>query len=397
MNRILSDWSLSAFVAGLVALVATFSGPVLIVVEAGRAGHLDPILISTWIWALSFGAGILSLWCSLRYRVPVIGAWSTPSVVLLMNALSQHEFSDVIGCYLLVAILVTYLGYSKIFSKLLSYLPTHLLTAMISGVLFQFCIKIFQSLEQVPTIVLPILASYLIARRLIPRYSVAIGLLVGLAPALINQYGSSGSMNLMIAHPVITLPTFRFDTLISLGLPLLLLALTQYATGITVLKNAGYKITDRSLVTVSGLISIPFSLFGSSGINPAAIVGAICASPECHQDPKRRYISGLVCGFFYLVLGAFGASIVGLFSLLPSHLITVLAGLALLSTLISSLATSFATESTRDSATITFAVTVSGMSFFGLGSALWGLIAGMIFTTLTTRSIFSQIISQSEK
>lgn len=397
MNRILSDWSLSAFVAGLVALVATFSGPVLIVVEAGRAGHLDPILISTWIWALSFGAGLLSLWCSLRYRVPVIGAWSTPSVVLLMSALSQHEFSDVIGCYLLVAILVTYLGYSKIFTKLLSYLPTHLLTAMISGVLFQFCIKIFQSLEQVPTIVLPILASYLIARRLVPRYSVAIGLLVGLAPALINQYGSSGSMNLMIAHPVITLPTFRFDTLISLGLPLLLLALTQYATGITVLKNAGYEITDRSLVTVSGLISIPFSLFGSSGINPAAIVGAICASLECHQDPKRRYISGLVCGFFYLVLGAFGASIVGLFSLLPSHLITVLAGLALLSTLISSLATSFATESTRDAATVTFAVTVSGMSFFGLGSALWGLIAGMIFSTLTTRSIFSQTISQSEK
>jgi benzoate membrane transport protein len=201
----------------------------------------------------------------------------------------------------------------------------------------------------------------------------------------------------MIAHPVITLPTFRFDTLISLGLPLLLLALTQYATGITVLKNAGYKITDRSLVTVSGLISIPFSLFGSSGINPAAIVGAICASPECHQDPRRRYVSGLVCGIFYLVLGAFGASIVGLFSLLPSQLITVLAGLALLSTLISSLATSFADESTRDAATITFAVTVSGMSFFGLGSALWGLIAGMIFTTLTTKSIFSQIISQSEK
>ena len=397
MNRILSDWSLSAFVAGLVALVATFSGPVLIVVEAGRAGHLDPILISTWIWALSFGAGLLSLWCSLRYRVPVIGAWSTPSVVLLMSALSQHEFSDVIGCYLLVAILVTYLGYSKIFTKLLSYLPTHLLTAMIAGVLFQFCIKIFQSLEQVPTIVLPILASYLIARRLVPRYSVAIGLLVGLAPALINQYGSSGSMNLMIAHPVITLPTFRFDTLISLGLPLLLLALTQYATGITVLKNAGYNFSDHSLVTISGLISIPFSLCGSSGINPAAIVGAICASPECHQDPKRRYISGLVCGFFYLVLGAFGASIVGLFSLLPSHLITVLAGLALLSTLISSLATSFATESTRDAATVTFAVTVSGMSFFGLGSALWGLIAGMIFSTLTTRSIFSQTISQSEK
>ena len=115
-------------------------------------------------------------------------------------------------------------------------------------------------------------------------------------------------------------------------------------------------------------------------MNPAAIVGAICASPECHPDPQRRYIAGVVCGLGYLCVGIFGASVVALFSLLPSGLIATLAGLALLGTLVSALAGSLADERHREPALITFVVTVSGMSFFGLGSALWGLLAGLLFT-----------------
>jgi len=187
-------------------------------------------------------------------------------------------------------------------------------------------------------------------------------------------------VHLTLVQPVLTAPTFGRDALIGLGLPLLLLALTQYATGITILRNAGYQVSAQAVVGGSGLVSIPLALFGSSGVNPAAIVGAICASPECHPDPQRRYIAGLVCGLGYLCVGIFGASVVALFSLLPGGLIATLAGLALLGTLVSALASSMADERHREPALITFVVTVSGMSFFGLGSALWGLLAGLLFT-----------------
>lgn len=379
IKQLQRDVSVSAVVAGLIALVATYSGPVLIVVQAAQAGHLSNEVLSTWIWALSVGAAALGLWISLHRRIPVIGAWSTPGVALLITALGQYPFSDVIGCYLVLAVVIALLGWSGLFTRMIKMLPSSLLSAMIAGILFQFCTKIFQSMQIAPTLVVPVMLIYLIGRRFFPRYAVAASLLVALLAAMFSMQTGSHDVSLVLAHPVWTAPTFDVGALLGLGLPLTLLALTQYATGVTILTNAGYPVSAREVVGVSGLVSIPLAIFGSSGINPAAIVGALCASPECHPDPRRRYIAGLVCGLGYLLLGSFGASIVAVFSMLPAGLVATLAGLAVLGTLMASLTSALADEPTREASLITFVVTVSGMSFFGLGSALWGLMAGVMF------------------
>ncbi|MCI0150793.1 benzoate/H(+) symporter BenE family transporter [Paraburkholderia sediminicola] len=384
-SRMRADFSASAAIAGLIALVATYSGPVLIVVQAAQAGHLSHSLLSTWIWAVSIGAGALGLWLSLRHKMPVIGAWSTPGVALLISGLAHYTFSDVIGCYLVVAIIIAVVGLSGLFGRLIQYLPAHLLSAMIAGVLFEFCAGIFQSLQSAPAVVLPVIVAYVVCRRIIPRYAVALALLTGVIAALSGTSFTVRGLDLSIVRPELTLPSASPEALIGLGLPLLLLALTQYATSIHVLRNAGYDISPRSVVGVSGLMSIPLALFGNSGINPAAIVGAMCASSECHENPQRRYISGVVCGIGYLCIGTFGASIIALFARLPEGLTTTLAGLALLGTFVSSLSSSLVSESHRESSIITFVVTVSGMSFLGLGSALWGLVAGVVFSLALSR------------
>ena len=379
IKQLQRDFSVSAAVAGLIALIATYSGPMLIVVQAAQAGRLSADLLSTWIWALSVGAATLSLWLSLRRCIPVIGAWSTPGVALLITALAQYQFSDVIGCYVVLALVIAVLGWSGLFSRMIKVLPASLLSAMIAGVLFQFCTKIFQSMQMSPLLVAPVVLVYLAGRRFFPRYAVAISLLTALLEAIFNLQADVRGVSLVLAQPVWTHPTFSSDALLGLGIPLLLLALTQYATGVTILANAGYPVSAREVVGFSGLVSIPLSIFGSSGINPAAIVGALCASPECHPDPKRRYIAGVVCGVGYLCVGIFGASIVAVFLLLPPGLVATLTGLAVLGTLLTSLASALADEPTREASLLTFVVTVSGMSFFGLGSALWGLIVGVVF------------------
>ncbi len=384
-SRMRADFSLSAAIAGLIALVATYSGPVLIVVQAAQAGHLSPSLLSTWIWAVSIGAGAVGLWLSLRHKMPVIGAWSTPGVALLITGLAHYPFKDVIGCYLVVSIVIAVIGLSGLFGRLIQHLPAHLLSAMIAGVLFDFCAGIFRSLQSTPAIVLPVVVVYVACRRLIPRYAVALALLAGVAVALPGTNFGVQGLDLSVARPEFTVPGFSFTSLMGLGLPLLLLALTQLATSIHILRSAGFYIAPRSVVGASALMSIPLAFFGNSGINPAAIVGAMCASPECHEDPRRRYISGVVCGIGYLCIGTFGASVVALFARLPDGLTTTLAGLALLGTLVSSLASAVANETHRESSVVTFVVTVSGMSFFGLGSALWGLVAGVVFSLAMSR------------
>lgn len=278
---------------------------------------------------------------------------------------------------------------SGLFTRLMAHLPTEILSAMIAGVIFQFCAKIFLYLQSFPDVVLPIIIVYVACRRLLPRYAVAFSLLAGLTITLLSSSISTHPIDLILVSPVLTKPTFSIDAIAGLGIPLLLLALTQYATGITVLRNAGFEVSPKMIVGASGLVSIPLSFFGSSGINPAAIVGALCASPECHVQPERRYIAGVVCGLGYLSIGIFGASVAALFSMLPNGLIATLAGLALLGTLASSLSSSLANDKTRDPALITFIVTVSGMSFFGLGSALWGLFAGIVFSKVLTANWIS--------
>ncbi len=114
------------------------------------------------------------------------------------------------------------------------------------------------------------------------------------------------------------------------------------------------------------------------GLNLAAITAAICTGREAHEDRDRRYIAGIACGVFYILMGIFGATLASVFSALPKELIASLAGLALFGAISAGLTGAMADEKQREAALITFLVTASGMSFLGLAAAFWGLIFGIV-------------------
>lgn len=377
--KILEDVSLSAIIAGLVALVATFSGPVLIVVGAAQAGGLSSSELSSWVWALCFGAGVLSLWFSVRHRIPVIGAWSTPGVALLTGSLANYSYPEVIGCYLFLATIIGLLAWLGLFSAVMRRIPLTLLSAVIAGVLFNFCEKIFTAIGISPLLAIPIIVAYVLFRRIFPRYAIAIALLVGLLLAISNRQDGVILPTITLVSPVFTSPAFNLSSLLSLGVPLTLLALSQYATGVAVLQREGFDVSSKKLVGGSAILSIPLALFGSSGINPAAIVGALCAGNECHPDRTKRYVSGIVAGIGYIFLGLFSTYVVAIFTSLPSAVIAVLTGLALLSTLVGSLVSVVEKVDEREPAIVTFLVTASGVSYFSVSPALLGLALGMLY------------------
>ena len=63
----------------------------------------------------------------------------------------------------------------------------------------------------------------------------------------------------------------------------------------------------------------------------------------------------------------------------------VFAGLALFGTIANALAHSLKDISTREPAFITFLVTASGFSMWGIGAAFWGLVAGAVAWGLSPR------------
>ncbi|MEU9128094.1 benzoate/H(+) symporter BenE family transporter [Kitasatospora sp. NPDC048540] len=372
------DVSLPALLAGLVCIAVSFSGPLVVVLAAAAAGHLDQARTASWIWAVSIGSGLTCLLLSWWTRTPVITAWSTPGAALLVGSLGAYPYRDAVGAFLLSSAVVALFGVTGLFGRLIRAIPAGIVNAMLAGILFTFGAGIFTELRGAPVLVLGCFAAFLLAKRLVPRYAVPIALLAGavLAAATVGLPLNLGAGGPTV--PVLTVPGFSWAAAVGLALPLTIVALaSQNAPGLGIMRASGYRPDDRLLIGATGGLSVLLAPFGSPGVNLAAITAAICTSPESHPDPRRRYIAGMSAGVLYLVVGSFGGVLVSLFTGLPHALIAVIAGVALLASFQGSLAAALGDEKGRDAAVVTFLATASGMSLFGIGAAFWGLLLGL--------------------
>jgi benzoate membrane transport protein len=112
------------------------------------------------------------------------------------------------------------------------------------------------------------------------------------------------------------------------------------------------------------------------GLTLAAITATIGNSPEAHPDPEGRYAAAVVAGVLKIGLGLFGVAIVTLLTALPRPVVTALAGLALSGTIAQCLAGGFAEPEAREASLWALLVTAADVTFFGIGSAFWGFVAG---------------------
>lgn len=381
------DVSVSALIAGMIAVAVSYAGPLLVVLEAARAAGLSPSLTASWVWAISVGSGTVCLVLSWITRQPVMVAWSIPGAALLIPVLPQYvaegRLGDVIGAYIACAVLSTVLGITGLFGRLLKITPKPITAGVLAGVLFPFALNVAQAIVDQPIVAGGLVLGYLVGRRFTPRYAVFVAMAVGGVLALATGAAHPLQAQFAITTPEFVMPTFAWDAILGIGLPLMIItAVGQNAPGLIVMHNSGYDCDDRVLLGVSGIASMVAAPFGSHALNLAAVTSAIATNEDAHADPRRRYIAGMSCGIFY-ILGGFAATfIVSLFSAIPPGMITALAGVALLAPLQASLHDTMDEGphhiSVTHAAMFTLAITVSGIQPFGIVSAFWGLLAGVI-------------------
>lgn len=382
-----------AVVAGLVAVLISYAGPLLLVLQAAQAGHLTAAQLTSWVWAISIGAGACGLWMSWRQRVPVVCAWNTPGAALLASALVALPYSQVIGAYLLAAAALLLIGWTGVFDRVMARIPRSLCAAMLAGILLRFGVDAFgaarSTVEGAPWLVGAMFAGYLFFKQRSARYAIALTLLLGVALWQGLGWGQTAAVpgaaapatlaGLGLAAPVWTTPAFSWAAVLSTALPLALLCLTgQQVPGVAVLRASGYAAHNNQLIAGTGLASLLLAPFGAHGINLAAITAAICTGEEAHPLPEKRWVAGVACGAFYLLLGSFAGAITHAFAQLPPALVSTVAGLALLGAIQTGLAGALAEPAEREAALITFVVTASNASLLGLGSACWGLALGLL-------------------
>jgi len=374
-----SDTSLSTVSAGFVAVLVGVASSAAIVFEAARAAGADQAMIASWIGALGLGMGLTCIAFSWYYRAPVITAWSTPGAALLATSLTGIPIAEAIGAFVFSALLTLLVGLSGAFGKIARMVPPPIASAMLAGILLQFGLSVFVSLQTQPLLVGTMLLTYIIGRRWAPRYAIILVLVTGVLTSWMLQLIALEQIRWQAAHPVWVTPEFHFPTLIGVGLPLFIVTMTsQNLPGAATLAASGYgRVPISPVISGTGLTSLLLTPFGGFAFNLAAITAAICTGPEAHPNPEKRYTAGIAAGIFYLLVGLCGASVVALFSAFPKALIAGLAGLALIGVIGSSLAGATAEQDNREAAIITFLISASGISLFGIGAAFWGLLGGL--------------------
>lgn len=374
----LQQLSLSAIVAGFVAVLVGFTSSVAIVFQAAQAVGADAQQTTSWIWALGLGMGITSLGLSLWTKLPVKVAWSTPGAALIA-ATQGLTLPEAVGAFMLCGALILISGLTGWFEKLMDRIPLAVAAALLAGVLARFGLDAVSSVKTAPLLVLLMAAAYLVGRRFWPRYAVPGVLLVGIAVAAGQGRLHLDAVTVEWAQPVWTTPVFSWAAAIGLALPLFMVTMaSQNLPGVAVQRASGYQTPVSPTITVTGLATLILAPFGGYAFNLAAITAAICMGREAHEDPARRYWAAAAAGIFYILLGLAGGAVVGLLAAFPKELVAAVAGLALLGTIAGGLAQALKEEQHRDAAILTFLVTLSGVSMLGIGSAFWGVVAGTV-------------------
>jgi benzoate membrane transport protein len=389
--RFFKDLSPSAFTAGFVAVLVGFTSSVAIVFQAALAFKATPDQITSWMWALGLGMGLCTLVPSLLLRKPVMVAWSTPGAAVLATAGLAGGFSmnEAVGAFMLCAALITLCGVTGWFERVMHRLPLAIASGLLAGVLARFGIQAFTAAQTNLPLVLVMLVTYLLGKRLLPRYAVPLTLLVAILFVAAREGFSGAGVSFGLAVPVLVMPRFTFSAAISLALPLFVVTMaSQNLPGVAVIQAAGFgraKGADKGegipvskIITLTGLATLVLAPFGAFALNLSAITAAICMGPEAHPERDKRYTAAVSCGVIYVLIGLFGSAITGILTAFPKELIAAIAGLALLGTIGTALSTALLDERHREAALITFLVTLSGVVVAGVGSAFWGVLAGAL-------------------
>lgn len=236
LRSIKNDWSISATVAGFLAVLISYSGPLIIFFQAAQNAHVSNEMMVSWIWGISIGAAVAGIYLSVKYKVPVITAWSAPGTALLVTLFPHISLNEVVAAYILAAVVIFIIGITGYFDVLLKWIPQDIAAAMMAGILFQFGLGLFKATDTMPVIVFGMLLVFLLAKRFSPRYAMVWVLVAGVALSLAGGKMNPVEVNFSLAMPQFIAPEWTWNSVFNLAIPLILVSLSgQFLPGMAIM------------------------------------------------------------------------------------------------------------------------------------------------------------------
>ena len=361
----------------------------MIIIGGATSGGLTYVETISWIFAVYFFSGLLGIFLSLKYRQPIAGAHSIAGAVLVAGALTHFSLQEAIGAYLVAHILVIILGASGLIDKVMKWIPVPIVMGMIVGVMIRFSTEMITSVTISPLLAGSAILAFLLSTRLLKKVPpVLSALLIAILLAFFtNEFQIQNAQHALIL-PQLIVPTFSFDAIVSIGIPLALLIIcTENAQAAGVLMAQGYKPPNNAMAMYGSIVGLIGSFFGAHAINIAGPMTAICSAEEVGEKDSR-YAAAVVCGGLFSTFGLFAAIVVPLVIAMPSVIVSVIAGLAMLGVLINSLKTAFSANKFQMGAFFALIIGMSGVTFFNISAPLWAIVGSLFVSFVVEKDHF---------
>ena len=377
---------------GIGAFLFAIAGPGALILAVAATGGLSADEIASWLLAAYGVNGAFSIVISFLYRKPLPFGFSIPGVVLVGPALQAYSMGEIVGAYIATAALVFLLAVTGLLRRAMDALPMPIVMAMVAGVFLPFGIRLVTAFEEAFWTTLAMVAAFLAAtaigalHRVLPPILAALvaGVLVA---AISGSFAAIDGIEIALAEPVIRAPVFSWPVLAELVIPLTITVVGIHnPQGFAILRQADFSAPERLVTMVSAFGTV---ITGLLGCVPTVITGPVNAILNISGPKEYRYVGGMWVGVLFLLFGLFAPVAVGLALAIPGSLIGALAGLAIISVLQSSFVAAFKGRFTAG-ATVTFIVTVAGVSIFNIGAAFWGLVLGLLVSHIIEPDDFKQ-------
>ncbi|MEV2272052.1 benzoate/H(+) symporter BenE family transporter [Nonomuraea africana] len=359
-------------VAGVVTALVGFASSFTVVLAGLRGVGADDLQAASGLLVLCVAVGVVSITLGLRYRMPIAIAWSTPGAALLMTA--GGSFAEAVGAFVVCGLLIMAAGLVPWLGRAIAAIPGPIAAAMLAGVLLKLCLAPVHAMLDVPYLTGPVILVWALLFRFARTWAVPGALLTAIVAIALTSRPADLDVTPVIE---LTVPVFTVPSIVGIAVPLFLVTMAaQNVPGMAVLSGYGFRPPLRGVLLTTGAASALGAPFGGHAINLAAITAALAASPEASPDPSRRWIASVTAGVSMIGLGLCSSAAAALVLLSPPVLVEAVAGLALFGALGAALSSAFTRADGREGAVVTFVVTASGVTWAGVGSAFWGLVAG---------------------
>ncbi|QEE20786.1 benzoate/H(+) symporter BenE family transporter [Youhaiella tibetensis] len=375
-------WYVQPLLAGLLASVVGYASTFTLVLAGLTAVGATPAQAGSGLFAVCIALGLLNIAIAWRTRIPVSVAWSTPGVAFLATVGGvEGGFPAVVGAFIVTAALIVLAGVWKPFSRAVSAIPAPIANAMLAGILLTLCIAPLRAVEALPLLTLPVVAAWVVGLAFFRRYAVPVAVAVAFVILALNTHLQGSTVANSAPALSFVFPVFTLDAFVRVAIPLFIITMaSQNLPGLAVMKANGYELDPAPAFSITGIASAIIAPFGAHTVNLAAITAAICAGPEAHPDPARRWVAPVAAGVGYLIFALGSGLAAALIAASPQLLIQAVAGLALMSSLAQALSGALAHDQDRLPAVVTFVTAASGVTIFGIGAAFWGIVAGILLT-----------------